>query len=295
MLFSCTSQFYGQAIRRLNSKAILVVTLIVATAYSQQAKADYATAENALKSCGLSPAPTGRIASIDHLGLVQLEDGRKMRLSGVWLMFAQKNTALSSFRGRTVTPYPAAQKADHTGSIAAHFMLSPSQSQRSSEEPWLQAEILSMGTAFLYIYPDRTSCADELREFENKAITSSKGFWSQVLRQDIFGAPAEQSIALIVGEADNLEIESAEGRYGIISGRVLSTGKSGRWRYLNFGDNFSRDFTVRVTARVEKRLIEQGLTIKRLEDKRIEVRGVIQSNGGPMIDVFDAAQIVIME
>ncbi|MFK8034554.1 MAG: hypothetical protein AB8B94_10465 [Hyphomicrobiales bacterium] len=273
----------------------MVVTLIVATAYSQQAKADYATAENALKSCGLSPAPTGRIASIDHLGLVQLEDGRKMRLSGVWLMFAQKNTALSSFRGRTVTPYPAAQKADHTGSIAAHFMLSPSQSQRSSEEPWLQAEILSMGTAFLYIYPDRTSCADELREFENKAITSSKGFWSQVLRQDIFGAPAEQSIALIVGEADNLEIESAEGRYGIISGRVLSTGKSGRWRYLNFGDNFSRDFTVRVTARVEKRLIEQGLTIKRLEDKRIEVRGVIQSNGGPMIDVFDAAQIVIME
>lgn len=295
MLNSRKPPFYGQAINRLGRKTILVFFLSWVTAHSLAANTDYAASESALKTCGLSRAPAGRIASIDHLGLVQLEDGRKLRLSGVWLIFGKNASAFSALTGQTVTPYLAAKKADHTGSIAAHLMLSTNEEYQSDEEPWLQATFLSLGIAFLYIYPDRTSCADELREFETKAIIAGKGFWPQVLRQGIFGVPIEQNTALIVGEADNLEIESAEGHYGIISGRVLSTGKSGRWRYLNFGDNFSRDFTVRVTARVEKRMIEQGLTIKGLVDKRIEVRGVIQSNGGPMIDVFDAAQIVIME
>ncbi|MEP0519498.1 MAG: hypothetical protein ABJO09_04930 [Hyphomicrobiales bacterium] len=254
-----------------------------------------AAATAALNKCGLSATSSARMTSIDHLGLVSLDDGRKMRLSGIWLASQNLTARLPSFVGRNVIPFPAASRPDYTGATAAHFILMPAQSTPREENAWLQANFLSSGQAFLYVYPDRESCAAELRRFESKARVEKKGIWSQVLREDIAKTVQEQNVAIIVGEAGNLAIESADGRYGIISGRVLSTGESGRWRYLNFGDNFSRDFTVRITTRVEKRLTEQGLTIKGLIDRRVEIRGVIQSRDGPMIDVFDTAQIVIME
>lgn len=295
MIFEPPHSFLGQIHQRMGAGIICSLALLLMTTQPLQALAEFASAQEEMVTCGLSAAPSGRIRAIDNLGLVHLEDGRTMRLSGIWLASDGLSAKLSSYINRTVVPYPSTKRPDRTGAVAAHFVLLPKKAQKTGEKQWLQAEFLSLGIAFLYIYPDRESCAHGLRRFETEAKIMGKGIWSQVLPEDIAKGTQEQNVAIIVGEAENLTIESAEGRYGIISGRVVSTGKSGRWRYLNFGNNFSRDFTVRITARAEKRLSEQGLTIKGLEEKRVEVRGVIQSLDGPMIDVFDAAQIVVME
>lgn len=287
--------FYGPTLCHIYRTIFAALISAAAITLSFSANADFETAQASLKKCGLTATTPGRIVSIGSLGLMLLDDGRHLRLAGVWLADGDIQKALSPFIGRMVIPFPAAKKADRTGSIAAHFVFPTDEIQNLHAERWFQARLLYDGVAFLYIYPDRKACADELRKFEKEAMAARKGIWSQVLREDIADTPDRQQSAIIVGEADNLAIESAEGRYGIVSGHVVSTGNSGRWRYLNFGDNFSSDFTVRLTARVEKRLIEQGLTIKGLKDRHIEVRGVIQSKDGPMIDVFDAAQIVIME
>lgn len=252
-----------------------------------------------LENCGLKQEAAGKIASVNPLGRLQLEDGRKYRLSGIWLLVAGDEPAVSQLVGRSILPFRASKGPDRLGFIAAHILLDPlsvtSKGPRPSVQNWLQAELLSAGKGFIYLYPGHESCADNLRSYEAKAREERTGLWSKVLRDDIANTAQVQSGALIVGDANDLEIESASGRYGIISGIVISTGESGRWRYLNFGDNYASDFTVRMTARVEKRLIEQGLTIKGLKDMHVRVRGVIQSKGGPLIDVFDAAQIEMME
>lgn len=295
MFFHQIPAFLWPEIKNTTRIFARIAAIMLLAMHPAKAMDDVAGAKAALVQCGLSAATSARITSIDQLGLVMLDDGRHMRLSGVWLLSQNLSARISPFIGRMVTPFPAAAKPDRTGALAAHFVLLPTEGTERTENAWLQAEFLSLGLAFLYMYPDRESCADGLRNFETRARMENKGIWAQVLREDIASAMPEQNVAIIVGEAETLAIESAQGHYGIISGRVVSTGKSGRWRYLNFGDNFSRDFTVRITARAEKRLTEQGLTIKGLEDERVEIRGVIQSRDGPMIDVFDAAQIVIME
>lgn len=225
------------------------------------------------------------------MGALSLQDGRKLKLSGVRI--GASKSPLRDLVGQTIIPYPAAKAPDRTGFTPAHILL-PAKTENQSPV-WLQQNLLRQGHAFIYIYPDQISCADALRSSEESARQSGVGIWNlDLLRPTPISAP-KGTQAFFLGSAGQFATDRAVGHYGIIRGVVLSTGSAGRWRYLNFGGSYAQDFTVRLTANVEKRLSEHGFTLKGLKNRTIEVRGIVQSNGGPLIDVFDAAQIVIME
>ncbi len=247
--------------------------------------------EAALSACGLKPAQPGMIIQADAKGRLVLEDGRKLRLSDIWM--ATADNLLRQVIGRTIIPYPAAKQPDRTGYLPAHIFVKPDVTMPYAG--WLQADLLARGQAFLYIYPDQTSCAEALYSSEKSAQMAGEGIWKLDLSQQypIFSTGGMEP--LFVGAVELLTIERAAGRYGIIRGVVLSTGSAGRWRYLNFGRNYAQDFTVRMTAGVEKHFNDIGFPLETLKGRRVEIRGVIQSKGGPMIDVFNTAQIIIEE
>lgn len=225
------------------------------------------------------------------MGELSLQDGRKLKLAGVRIATSQY--PLADLVGQTIIPYPAAKRPDRTGFTPAHILLSAD--MENQRPAWLQQKLLQEGYAFIYIYPDQISCANALRTDEETARRSGKGVWNWDLLHPTPIFTPKDTQTFFLGTAGHFDADRAIGHYGIIRGLVLSTGSAGRWRYLNFGRNYTRDFTVRLTANVEKRLSEHGFTLKGLKDRTIEVRGIVQSNGGPLVDVFDAAQIVIME
>ncbi len=249
------------------------------------------TAEADLQLCNLTPSEPGIILKAGATGELSLQDGRKLKLSGVRI--AATRYPLRNLVGQSVRPYLAASRADRTGYTPAHILLMDQTD--SQHDIWLQKSLLQKGYAHIYIYPDQISCADQLRSHEQAARQSGLGLWKLDLMRPTTISLPDAAHPVFLGRAGHFDAQRAAGHYGIIRGRVLSTGHAGRWHYLNFGKNYAQDFTVRLTANVEKRLSEHGFTLKELKNRTVEVRGVVQSDKGPLIDVFDAAQIVIME
>jgi hypothetical protein len=64
---------------------------------------------------------------------------------------------------------------------------------------------------------------------------------------------------------------------------------------VNFGRRWSEDFTVTVSKRHERSFAAAGLEPKKLENRRIRVRGWIEERGGPWIEAIRPEQIEIVE
>jgi hypothetical protein len=93
-------------------------------------------------------------------------------------------------------------------------------------------------------------------------------------------------------------ILSGIGRFAVVEGKVLSVREAGATTYLNFGRNWTRGFAVTIPRRVVPALEAAGLVVKSLENRRIRVRGWVESRGGttpgPRIEVIRLAQIEVL-
>src|SRR5665213_3260475 len=85
-------------------------------------------------------------------------------------------------------------------------------------------------------------------------------------------------------------------------------GVSSRWRkarycrcarvgplYVNFGRRWTRDFTVIILRRLGKAFTTAGVEPKKLEGRRIRVRGWIEQRGGPIITAEAPEQIEVLD
>lgn len=69
----------------------------------------------------------------------------------------------------------------------------------------------------------------------------------------------------------------------IIRGRVVSTGRSGRTTYLNFGTNWRTGITVRVRNEVGEALRTAGHSPEDLTGAWVEARGWVERRDGPYL------------
>jgi hypothetical protein len=84
------------------------------------------------------------------------------------------------------------------------------------------------------------------------------------------------------------------GRFTIVEGSVLSVRESGATIYVNFGRRWSEDFTVTISKRSERTFATAGLAPKRLNGRRVRVRGWVEQRGGPAIEAVRPEQIEVM-
>lgn len=82
------------------------------------------------------------------------------------------------------------------------------------------------------------------------------------------------------------DLASHEGAFVVVKGRVKSTFRTREDLYLNFGENYKTDFTVRIPKRAWKAFGD-------MEGKEIVVRGIVREYNGPIIVVDRREQIYV--
>ncbi len=232
---------------------------------------------------GLVDGGAGRVARILDGDTLALADGAIVRLVGIrapkpppegppgrrWSEAARDALAALA-RGRTVRLGYGGRRLDRHGRILAHLF-------RDDDGVWLQGAMLARGLARVYGFRDNRARLRALLAIEAEARAARRGIW------------ADPAYAVRRAGPD-----LARGRFSLVEGRVRRAAEVRGRVYLNFGDDWRRDFTVRIAPRDRRLFVRAGLDPLALEGRTIRVRGWIKWRDGPMIDATHPEQIELL-
>jgi endonuclease YncB( thermonuclease family) len=227
--------------------------------------------------CALEPQGEGRVAAVIDTRSLRLEDGREVRLAGIahtGTDRASGRAALSAIAGgREVTLHGEDDSPDRYGRQGAFVFVTGS-------EHSVQSEMMRRGEALFSADVADKNCAATLTAAEGAARDAKLGIWAYTTAIKNAESPGD--------------ILSAVGQFTVVEGRVLSVRQSGAITYLNFGRNWTRDFAATISRRIIPAFESAGLGPKSLENRRIRVRGVVSSRGGPRIELLRVGQIEVL-
>jgi hypothetical protein len=66
---------------------------------------------------------------------------------------------------------------------------------------------------------------------------------------------------------------------------VISVGERRERTYLNFGRDWSKDFSVTIPRRIWRVLKERGIDATTLQGREVRVRGIIEVRRGPTLEL----------
>jgi endonuclease YncB( thermonuclease family) len=217
-----------------------------------------------------------------------LEDGREVRLAGIEVPVTASDSsgqaAVQSARAALealVRSAPLSFKrlgpeSDRYGRLLLHVF-----GERETKQFWVQRELIARGYARVSARLD-VACAKALLEAEREARDAGLGLWGDA---EFRPRPAQETS----------EILNNRGRFALVEGKVLSVRESGGIVYLNFGRRWVRDFAVTVLKRNERLFTSAGMELKKLEGRRVRIRGWVEERGGPRIEAHGPEQIEIAE
>lgn len=209
----------------------------------------------------------------------RLKDGREVRLAGIEVPpGAAATEALDRLLGgRLVVLKRVTPASDRYGHLVAHVSI-----LREGSEMWLQQEMIAAGLARAGARLGEPTCAAGLLAAERSAREAKLGLWA-----DPYYAikPADDAAAILAQRA----------RFGLAEGKVLSVRESGGTIYINFGRVWSRNLTVTILKRNERGFAASGIELKKLEGRRVRVRGWVEDRGGPRIEASRPEQIEIVD
>lgn len=176
--------------------------------------------------------------------------------------------------GRDVVLYRVAAQPDRWQRTPAHLALT---------EPagWLQSRLVHAGLARVRPGDSLPGCAAALYPAERLARRARRGLWAQP--------------ELRVRAATDHELVKAVEAYRIVAGIVVSVGATSRTHYLNFGRDWSRDFTVTVPARRSSDSHATGQRLEMFTGRRVRVRGWMRKWNGAAIEIRHPDQIELVE
>jgi endonuclease YncB( thermonuclease family) len=229
--------------------------------------------------CAFEAQGEGRVAAIIDARSFRLEDGREVRLAGIEPATSAnksaKNTAALAAltAGREVMLAGQDDAPDRYGRQSAFVFI-------GSSETTVQSELLSQGEALVSTMVTDKACAAALMAAEGAARQGKRGIWGDPTAIKNTESPGD--------------ILAGIGQFALVEGKVLSVRQSGTTTYLNFGRNWTRDFAATISRRVVAAFEGAGFSPKSLENKRIRVRGWIETRGGPRIEILRVGQIELL-
>jgi endonuclease YncB( thermonuclease family) len=238
--------------------------------------------------CKLTPVATGTVASVVDGHTLVLDDGREVRLAAIEVAPPSEpageaaKAALEALtaghaielRGAGNNPTP---ETDRYGRLFGHVYLT-----REGNARWVEAELIARGNARVSTRVGERACANALLAHERAARAANLGLWADPV--------------YVIRPADDAAAVAAErGRFAIVEGKVLSVRESGPVIYVNFGRRWTQDFTVTIAKRNEAAFTSAGLEPKRLQGRRVRVRGYVEQRGGPWVEATRPEQIELAE
>jgi endonuclease YncB( thermonuclease family) len=261
----------------------------------------------AMGSCALTRFASGRVKTVIDGRTFVFEDGREVRLAAIEVApiaarsrgepqlmqpdpintrhddgagEAARRALAALTAGREVVlkhADPKAPPADRYGRLIAFGFVTNGTTERS-----LQDALLASGHAQLSARIEPPACLPGLRAHEDAARRASLGLWADPL----------YSVRNAERPADILP---QRGRFAVVEGEVMSVRESGGTIYVNFSRRWSKGFSAFIRKRNAARFPAAGLDLKRLEGRRVEVRGFVEQRRGPLMAVERPEQIAIVD
>ena len=238
--------------------------------------------------CQLKPGPTRTVVRVLDAETVKLDDGQEVRLigalaprspdmnpdAGLWM--PQEN-ALTTLRtlvlGHAVELAHAGRRRDRYGRMLAHLFL-----DNGTSRVWVQGELLRKGHARAYGLPGNFACMPELLAHERVARDARAGLWANATYA---ARDAKRARSLL----------RSRNTYQIVVGDVTRIKVTSNRTYLDFGDDWRKDFSVEVANKVLRANPSWAKSLETLKGRRVEVRGWIDYSFGPFIEIEDPSQI----
>lgn len=133
----------------------------------------------------------------------------------------------------------------------------------------IQAAIASAGLAAWYPSGDAARYSEMILKAEQSARSEKIGLWQDVA----------------IDTAANKLTAADCGHFRVVTGTVTETYRGKTVAYLNFGESWRTDFTIRMTPAVLRALERSGSVLDTLKGKTVEIRGYAHCRNGVMIDL----------
>ncbi len=233
--------------------------------------------------CGGKPVAVQIAEALDGASL-KLSDGRLVRFANVIAplpldadraaMQRSKEVLGEIANGKRATFYLSSEEKDRYGRISV-------QAVSIEDKIWLEAELLRRGS--VRVFPAAgEKCVKALLGFEAVARSARTAIWNEAK----FGVMDAHNEAALL---------AADGRFAVVEGTIRRVGEARRRLYLDFGRRFKEDFTIIVPDSVRKSLTGQGSDPKSWRGKRVRVRGILFSWGGPAMEINRAQAIELLD
>jgi endonuclease YncB( thermonuclease family) len=239
-------------------------------------------------NCELSEPETGTVAAVVDGETLELADGRTVRLIGAkapapplgwrgddpWPFVEETREALAKLAtGARVELRYGGSRSDRYGHALAQVFVVEGESR-----VWVQEALVRSGLARVYSFADNRACAGELLASEAEARTKRLGLWRSSAYRIQDAADAERLGRLIHS-------------YQLVEGTVVAVGEGRERLYLNFAEDWKRDFTVSVERKDLRAFADAGIDLKSLAGTRVRARGWLAWRNGPMIEATHPEQI----
>ena len=260
--------------------------VVVAVSVALATVAASAGAGKALRDGG-----SGRVVKVVDGDTLVLEDGRSVRLVGIQApklplgrahvkqqpFAAQAKQALEELTlGQTLRLSYGGREIDRYRRLLAHL--------HTLDGVWIQGRLLEQGLARVYSFRDNRAKVPEMLALEAEARRARRGLWGHyfytvrgVLKTEIYDLDIFQVVSGVVANAAR------------VKGRV----------YLNFDQDWRRDFTVTIARKDLRSFRHAGLDPATWPaswvGKKLRVRGWIYWRNGPMIDATHPEQIEVLD
>ncbi len=220
------------------------------------------------------PSDKARAAEITAIRAVSADvlaaedaGGRKilLRLDGIWPPEGREagekaRQALENLASGREIILKDAQGEDRHGRISAQAYLADGGTH-------LQAAMVEAGFAAA------SGCL--LRDAEEKAVAAKAGLWG------------EGGLSYLTPNEIAANVAAYDGRMAIVRGEVKSASRIRNRVYLNFGDDWRRDFTVEIAAKNLKFFKNAGTDPLSWGGKVVVARGVAQKRAGISMEISE--------
>ncbi len=163
-------------------------------------------------------------------------------------------------------------RMNRMGQILAHLV-------NKKTGQWINGEMIRSGVAWTATDAANPDMAADLYGLEEKARAESKGLWD---KNSPFGLLTPDTAAQGIGT------------FRLVEGTINRAATSKNNLYLNFGNDWRKDFTVMVTPALRRKMSQNGLDPMALSGTKVRVRGWLREWNGPFMELETVERMEIL-